>query len=253
MKACPACGRLNDPDRKFCGGCGSSLSDKPAGIPNVPEGSPMAPQLVPGSVAGRGSLVSSVKLGLVLILLGFLAPALVGLLAACLGGCSPTGAEGDRTATLQDSLAGQWFPCEDRVEIPGGNADCRWVDDDGLTVGGAGGKLYSIDDVIPPDPADRDTTRIKIAYFDISLPSLVAYYDDSAAYVLKDDTLAYDVPDCDGCPPIHRKDVVSLSGDILTVKMQAAGYATRKFRKYRGAFRIVTPEEFQALVTGSPE
>ncbi|HKS16521.1 MAG TPA: M48 family metalloprotease [Planctomycetota bacterium] len=69
MKACPACGRLNDPTRKFCGGCGSSLADGPPPIPSVREGSPMAPQLVPGSVPGGRALGSSVKLGLMLILL----------------------------------------------------------------------------------------------------------------------------------------------------------------------------------------
>ena len=69
MKACAACGRLNDDTRKFCGGCGSSLTESPGHVPSVPEGSPMAPQLVPGSISGRSSLGSSLKLGFLLVIL----------------------------------------------------------------------------------------------------------------------------------------------------------------------------------------
>lgn len=69
MFACPVCGRLNDPARKFCGGCGGSLRTDPDRIPDIREGAPMEPQIAPGVVAGRRGVASSVKLGLLLVLL----------------------------------------------------------------------------------------------------------------------------------------------------------------------------------------
>lgn len=69
MKACSACGRLNDPSRKFCGGCGTNLTLDPGRLPDVPEGAALAPQLAPGAVAGRRGIASTLKLGLLLTVL----------------------------------------------------------------------------------------------------------------------------------------------------------------------------------------
>ena len=69
MKACAACGRLNDPARKYCGGCGTSLTAVAGRIPDVPEGSAMAVQLAPGAVAGHRGIASSLKLGFLLVVL----------------------------------------------------------------------------------------------------------------------------------------------------------------------------------------
>jgi heat shock protein HtpX len=75
MKACPACGRINETSRKFCGGCGSPLTPGNERILRVPEGAPMMPQIAPGTVAARPGFASTLKLGLLLILLtaGFVA------------------------------------------------------------------------------------------------------------------------------------------------------------------------------------
>src|SRR5688572_7264962 len=75
MKACPACGRINDTSRKFCGGCGSALTAGQERILSVPEGAPMMPQIAPGTVAARPGFASTLKLGLLLIILtaGFVA------------------------------------------------------------------------------------------------------------------------------------------------------------------------------------
>jgi hypothetical protein len=162
-----------------------------------------------------------------------------------LGGCkSPTSVDTD----LEQSLRGDWFPCEADDRIPGGNADCKWVDDDGITVGRA--KLFSSDGAIPERPADRDTSRIKESRFDITIGNLIACYDDSAAYTLKGDTVAYEDKDCPACPVVSRGDIASLDGDILTLKIQADNYAPRKFRKYRGNLRIVSEAEYEAIVFG---
>lgn len=67
MKACGACGRLNDPARKFCGGCGTSLVVVVERIPDVPERAAMAAQLPPAAVPGRPGIASSVQLGLLLV------------------------------------------------------------------------------------------------------------------------------------------------------------------------------------------
>ena len=69
MKACGACGRLNDPARKFCGGCGTSLLVVLERIPDVPERSAMAAQLAPGAIAGRPGIASSLQFGLLLVVL----------------------------------------------------------------------------------------------------------------------------------------------------------------------------------------
>ena len=69
MKACSACGRLNDPARKFCGGCGATLSVTVERIPNVPDGPAMAVQVPPAAVAGRTGFASTMKLGLLLVVL----------------------------------------------------------------------------------------------------------------------------------------------------------------------------------------
>jgi heat shock protein HtpX len=69
MKACVACGRLNDPSRRFCGGCGTNLTLDPGRLPDVPEGSALAPQLAPGAVAGTRGIGSSLKLGVLLVVL----------------------------------------------------------------------------------------------------------------------------------------------------------------------------------------
>lgn len=183
--------------------------------------------------------------GFGLIILGFLVPALIGILAVFLGGCNPAGTA---DPTLQESLQGHWFPCEADDKVAGGNADCRWVDDDGLSVGG---KLYSSDGAFPEDPADRDSSRMKDSHFDITIKKLAAYYDDSAAYTLKGDTVAYEDRDCPACPAVSRGDIASLTGDILTLRIQADNYAPRKFRKYRGTLRIVSEAEYLALLPGA--
>src|SRR5262245_9649228 len=68
-RACPACGRINDPARKFCGRCGSALTmPSPDRVPLVPDGPAMALQLQPGVAARRGA-GPSIKLGLLLVLL----------------------------------------------------------------------------------------------------------------------------------------------------------------------------------------
>src|SRR5881409_2265630 len=69
MNACFLCGRLNDPSRKFCGGCGADLAVATDRIPAVPEGAPMVPQLTAGVVAAPRGISSSLKLGLLLVLL----------------------------------------------------------------------------------------------------------------------------------------------------------------------------------------
>src|SRR5688572_13658672 len=69
MTVCAACGRMNDPSRKFCGGCGAPLTVKVGHVPPVRDGAPMAAQIAPGLVSRRRGLASSVKLGLLLILL----------------------------------------------------------------------------------------------------------------------------------------------------------------------------------------
>jgi len=69
MRACAACGRMNEPSRKFCGGCGSSLTATMQRVPAVPDGPPMAPQIAPGAIARGGGAASSLKLGLLLIVL----------------------------------------------------------------------------------------------------------------------------------------------------------------------------------------
>ncbi len=69
MRACAACGRMNDTTRKFCGGCGTSLTADPGRIPDVPEGAPMAPQLAPGAISGGRSFASTLKLGILLTVL----------------------------------------------------------------------------------------------------------------------------------------------------------------------------------------
>jgi len=69
MNACFLCGRLNDPSRKFCGGCGADLSVATDRVPTVPEGAPMIPQLTPGIVAAPRGLSSTLKLGVLLVLL----------------------------------------------------------------------------------------------------------------------------------------------------------------------------------------
>jgi heat shock protein HtpX len=68
-RACAACGRINDPARKFCGRCGAALTvANPNRIPGVPDGPAMALQLQPG-VALRRSVAPSLKLGLLLVVL----------------------------------------------------------------------------------------------------------------------------------------------------------------------------------------
>ena len=69
MKACAACGRMNEPSRKFCGGCGSSLAAATDKVPPVRDGAPMAVQIPPGAVAKSGGVASSLKLGILLIVL----------------------------------------------------------------------------------------------------------------------------------------------------------------------------------------
>jgi len=69
MNACFLCGRLNDESRKFCGGCGADLSIATDRIPSVPDGAPMVAQIAPGIVAAPRGITSSLKLGLLLVLL----------------------------------------------------------------------------------------------------------------------------------------------------------------------------------------
>jgi heat shock protein HtpX len=69
MMACASCGRMNDPSRKFCGGCGAPLTVKTGLLPAVRDGAPMAPQFAPGLGGRRRGIGSSVKLGLLLVLL----------------------------------------------------------------------------------------------------------------------------------------------------------------------------------------
>lgn len=69
MRVCPACGRINDPARKFCGGCGTPLTVVTDRVPVVRDGPPMAAQLAPGLVPARRGIASSLKLGLLLVVL----------------------------------------------------------------------------------------------------------------------------------------------------------------------------------------
>jgi hypothetical protein len=177
-----------------------------------------------------------------------LLPAALGLSAALVACDHGTGAAGD---SLQARLLGQWFPCEDGDGIPGGNADCKWVDDDGIRI--EAGRAYATDGAIPEDPAERDTSRVKEGYFDITIKKLVGYKDDSAAYTLKGDTLHLEWRECPSCPVEIHKDVASIEGEILTIKVQKEDYRPRRFRRYAGTLRVVTFEEYLRLTRGLPE
>jgi heat shock protein HtpX len=67
MKACPACGRINDPARKFCGGCGAPLPADAERIPDAPSGS--ARDAGPARAMGRPGLGPILNLGLLLVVL----------------------------------------------------------------------------------------------------------------------------------------------------------------------------------------
>src|SRR5262245_27620577 len=68
MIACPACGRINDPARRFCGGCGAALTTSVECVPAVRQGPPTAPQITPAAVPPSRSLGATLKLGFLIVL-----------------------------------------------------------------------------------------------------------------------------------------------------------------------------------------
>lgn len=112
---------------------------------------------------------------------------------------------------------------------------------------------FSTDGAFPENPAERDTSRVKSLYFDVTIQKLAGYLDDSVTYSIKGDAMFVEERECPTCPVEVNKRLVSITGDILTVKVQKEGYKARTFRKYKGAMRIVTFAQFLTLTGQGPE
>jgi hypothetical protein len=177
-----------------------------------------------------------------------LLPAALGLSAALMA-CDPASPEKE---TLEQALVGQWFPCESVLQVPGGNAECKWVDDDGLRIE-AGGKISGTDGAYPENPSERDSNRVKDTYFDITIGKIVGYREENTTFTVKGDTLFIDERECAACPAEMSRNVASIEGDILTIKPERQEWEPIRYRRYKGSMRLVTEAEFHALAGGVPE